>query len=495
MKWARATFAVLITFVSGCAVGPDFKQPDAPTGDRYTSALLTSKTASAPVHGGAAQHFVEGKDVPAQWWTLFGSPALDELIESALKQNPNLQAAEAALRVAQENVAAQRGSYFPSVDAHLMPTRQKVADILSSPLADGSTLYTLHTAQLNITYMPDVFGANRRQVESLISQADAQDFQRDAAYLTLISNIAAAAIQEASLRAQIKAARDIIALSEKQLALMKKHQQSGQIGVAEIASQEAALAQAQMVLPPLEKQLAQQRDLLAVLAGRFPSEDLVQKFELSTLTLPEELPLSLPSRLVEQRPDIRAAEAQWHAACAQIGVAKANRFPNLTLTASAGSTALDFSKLFTSGTGFWGIGADLMQPIFRGGTLMHQQRAAEAAYDQAASQYRATVLLAFQNVADTLHAIATDAEALRIAVAAERAAYKSLVTARRQWEINNISYTAVLFSEQTYQQAVIALVQAQANRFADAVALFQALGGGWLNRSETPGVGTRTDRL
>lgn len=479
---SHAATALLAAFTAGCAVGPDYQRPAAQPVDRYTTESLTAHTASAPIAGGIAQHFAEGHDVPAQWWMLFGSDALNRLVAAALQANPDLQAAEAALRATQENAASQRGAYLPSVDAQLMPTRQKIADPLASPAASGSNLYSLHTAQLNIAYVADVFGGTRRQVEASAAQVDVTRFQREAARRTLTSNLVAAAIQEASLRAQVKTMNDLVVLAKKQLDAVRKQHQAGQLGAADVAAQEAAAAQIEASLPTLEKQLAQQRDLLAVLAGRFPSEDIGQRFEFDALTLPEELPLSLPAHLIEQRPDIRAAEAQLHAASARIGVAKAARLPNITLSATLGSSALDTSTLFKSGTGFWSIGADLVQPIFQGGALMHQQRAAEAAYDQAAAQYRSTVLTAFQNVADTLHAIGADAKALQATLATERAVHKSLTIAQRQWELGLVAYPVVLQAQQAYQQAAIALIQARASRYADTVALFQALGGGWWNR-------------
>ncbi|MBV8123218.1 MAG: efflux transporter outer membrane subunit [Paucibacter sp.] len=478
---AQAAALMCAALMAGCAVGPDFVRPTAPTVESYTAEPVSVATASTPVAGGAPQRFVAGKDVPAQWWTLFGSDALNELVAAALQANPDMQAAEAALRAAQENAAAQRGAFFPSVDAHLIPTRQQVSDPLASPTASGTNLYTLHTAQLNISYVPDVFGGTRRQVEAAGAQAEVARFQREAARLTLTSNLVAAAIQEAALRAQLASMTELVSMARKQLDAVNKQHKAGQIGAADVAAQEAALAQVEAGLPPLEKQLAQQHDLLAVLAGRFPSEGIAQRFGFDSLSLAEELPLSLPARLVEQRPDIRAAEAQLQAASAQIGVAKAARLPNISLTASLGSSALTAGTLFNSGTAFWSVGADLVQPIFRGGTLMHQQRAAEAAYEQAAAQYRSTVLTAFQNVADTLHAIDADARALRAALAAERAAQRSLRIAERQHELGMVAYPAVLLAQQTYQQAAIALIQAQAARYADTVALFQALGGGWWN--------------
>ena len=478
--WILAVLAASLN--SGCAVGPDFRAPAAPTATRYTAQPQPEATTTAPTPGGHVQRLVEGQDLPARWWTVFGSEPLNRLVDAALQANPDLQAAQAALRAAQETVLAQKGAYWPSVDAHFTPTRQSVAEPIASPAHEDIRILSVHTAQLNIAYVPDVFGANRRQVESLEAQADAQRFQREAAYLTLTTNIVVAAIQEAALRAQIKATQEIIEAATRQLEMARRQQSLGQIAAADVAAQETALAQARASLPPLDKQLAQQRNLLAVLAGRLPSEGVAERFELDSLMLPEDLPLSLPSRLVEQRPDVRAAQAQWHAANANIGVAKAARLPNVTLSASTGSTALELSQLFKASTGFWSLGADLAQPLFNGGTLMHRQRAVEAASDQAAAQYRSTVLTAFQNVADTLHAIQADAQALAAASEAERAAQRSLRIAQRQLQVGAVGHPVVLAAQQAYSQTAIALAQARAARFADTAALFQALGGGWWNR-------------
>ena len=483
---SRAAAFSAVVLLAGCAVGPDFRRPGTPSVERYTPQSLPLHTASVEIKGGEAQRFVQGMDIPGQWWALFRSKPLDDLIEQALKANPDLEAAQASLRGAWENVYAQQGSFFPSVEASFNPTRQKTAATLSSPLASGSNIYSLHTAQVAVSYSPDIFGGNRRELESLKAQADWQRFQLEAAYLTLTSNVVAAAVQEAALRGQMAATNLIIETQSKSLELMQRQYALGQVATADVAAQEAALAQAQAMLPPLEKQLAQQRDLLSRLVGRFPSDALLEKFELSKLQLPLDLPVSLPSKLVAQRPDVRSAEELLHAASAEIGVNIANRLPNITLSANLGSSAAAIGQLFTSGSGFWGLGANLAQPIFQGGTLLHRQRAAEAAYDQAAAQYRGVVLTAFQNVADTLHAIQSDADALKSAVAAERAAAKSLDIVRHQLELGDIGYLALLNAEQTYQQTMINLVQALANRYSDAAALFQALGGGWWNRSDVP---------
>ena len=490
-----AVALITTVIVVGCAVGPDFRKPDGPPVSRYTAEPLPARTTSADIKGGAAQAFIEGMDIPAQWWTLFHSKALNDLIERAIRANPDLEAAQAALRVARENLYAQRGAFFPGVSGSFTPTRQNVGNTLSSTLASNDTIYSLHTAQVSVAYTVDVFGGLRRQVESVKAQADAQHFQLEAAYLTLTSNVVAAAVQEAGLRGQIAATKRIIEIQTRSLELLRQQYTLGQIAEMDVVAQEAALAQTQTTLPPLEKQLAQQRDLLARLAGGYPSEALAEQFELASLELPEELPLSLPSLLVAQRPDIRAAEELLHSASADIGVAVANRLPNITLAADTGSAATTFGDLFSSGTGFWALAGNLTQPIFQGGTLLHRQRAAEAAFKQASALYRAAVLAAFQNVADTLQAVRCDADGLKAAVAAEKAAARSLAIAHTQLELGDVSYLALLNAEQTYQQAVLTKVQNLANRYADTAALFQALGGGWWNRPDlADGAGYRLEK-
>lgn len=492
----RLIGSVLFLAMGGCAAGPNFQRPLVSAPQSYVPTPLPSGTASAPGIGGAAQRFVQGQEVQAQWWTVFGSPALNELVTAALQANPDLQAAEAALRAARSTVAAQRGAYWPGVDAGVNTNREKVAGPVSGPLDDGDVkLYTLHTAQLSIGYVPDVFGANRRQVEALSAEADVQRFQREAVYMTLVSNVVGAAIEEANLRGQIDATRDLIALSARLLDVTRRQYNAGQVGGVDVVAQEAALARVQVTLPPLEKQLAEQRNLLATLIGRLPGEGVPQRFELASLSLPEELPLSLPSRLVEQRPDIRAAEAQLHVASALVGVAAAARLPSFTLTASLGRSSLDFSQMLRNGGAFWTVGADLFQPVFRGRMLRLRQRAAEAAFDQAAAQYRSTVLTAFQNTADALQAIVSDAETLRAASAAEAAARRSLTMTQRSRELGAASQVELIVAQQNYQEAATALVQAQANRFTSTVALFHALGGGWWHsRSETDAVPTAGDQ-
>jgi len=483
---APASLALLL---GGCVVGPDFKKPAAPDVPRYTAAPLPPATVATPgVPGGEAQRFQSGADIPADWWTLFHSRALDALVRQALANNPNLKAAQAALLAAHENMRAQHGAFLPQVSAGVGITRQKDPSGALAPVpSNNAFLYTLVTPQLSVSYVPDVFGLNRRTAEAAAAQEEATRFEMIATDIALSANVVAGAIQLASLEDQIEATRALIDIDKKMLAITGYQKKKGYVGGLDVAAQQAQLAQLEASLPPLLKQLDQQHNALAVLTGRFPGEAPVEKFDLAGLTLPQDLPVSLPSALVAQRPDVLQAEANMHAASAQVGVATANRLPNITLSANAGSTALAIGQVFGPGTGFWNLGAALLAPIFDGGTLKHQQRAARAAYTQAAEQYRATVLTAFQEVADALTALDQDARTLKATAAAADAARRTLDLSRLQYKDGYAGYLAVLSAEQGYQQARLALVQAEASRFADTAALFQALGGGWWRRTDLEG--------
>ena len=482
-NWNHAV--IFVAALAGCAVGPDFKRPTVSAVGNFTDHSLTETVTSTNIVGGEAQHFVEASDIAGDWWTLFHSQPLNELIELALTNNPDLKAAQAALSVARENILAQRGVYYPSVTGSLSASRQKDPSATLAPVPSSNAYqYNLFTPQVSVSYSPDVFGLNRRTVESVKAQEQNVRFQMIAAYTTLTANVVVTAIQAAAVQAQIDATRQLVDLNSNMVEILRYQYTKGYAGRLDVVAQESQLAQVNATLPPLIKQSAQLRDLLAVLAGRFPNQTAAEKFELSSLQLPVEIPVSLPSQLVAQRPDVLQAEANLHAASAQIGIAIANRLPNITLTADAGSTALSFNKLFSSGTGFWGLGAAATAPLFQGGTLLHQERAAKAAYTQAAEQYRSTVLTAFQNVADTLAALEQDAEGLKAAATAADDAKETLDLSQRQWKDGYISYLALLSAEQAYQQARINLVQAQANRYADTAALFQALGGGWWHRAD-----------
>ncbi len=483
-RCVRLCVASTVLLMAGCAVGPDFKKPAVPPVSSYTSTPLSTTAATPDVVGGEAQRFVNGGDISSDWWTLFHSPALNALIDESLKNNADLKAAQAALLVAHENVLAQRGAYYPNLAANFSATRQSQSGTLSPTPNNNAFLYNLFTPQLSVSYVPDVFGLNRRTMESVKAQEESVRFQMIATHITLSTNVVAAAVQEASLQAQIDATRQLVDINTNMVQILQHQLDKGYASGLDLAAQKTQLAQTLATLPPLRKQLAQQRDALAVLVGRFPNDAPSENFDLAQLQLPQDLPVSLPSALVAQHPDVRQAQANMHAASAQIGIATANRLPNIVLSANAGSTALAMSQVFHSGTGFWGIGADITAPLFQGGTLLHQERAAKAAYVEAAQQYRSTVLTAFQNVADTLTALDQDAEALRAAAAACDAAKITLDLSERQWKGGYASYLSLLSARQAYQQARINLIVAQANRFADTAVLFQALGGGWWHRAE-----------
>ena len=481
---ATACAAALVSLLAACAVGPDFQKPAPPDVASYTADPVPAATAGADTEGGGVQHFRNGGAISADWWTLFHSKPLNDLVVQALANNSDLKAAQAALSVARENALAQRGAYYPNLSAGFTASRQQQPGTLAPVPNNNAFQYDLFTPEVTVSYAPDVFGLNRRTVESLEAQRQAVHFQMIATYTTLTSNVVVTAIQQASVETQIDATRQIIASDTEALQILAYQAKKGYANGVDLAAQKTQLAEASATLPPLVKQLAQLHDLLAVLAGRFPGQAPPQTLALADLQLPRDLPLSLPSAVVEQRPDVLQAEANLHAASAQIGIAVANRLPNIQLSANAGSTALAIGQLFTPGTGFWTLAASLTAPIFDGGTLMHQERATRAAYEEAAQQYRGTVLGAFQNVADTLTALEQDAEALKAASAAADAAKTTLDIAQRQVRDGYAGYLTLLNAEQAYQQARINLVQAEASRYADTAALFQALGGGWWNRAE-----------
>ena len=478
--------------LAGCTLGPNFLQPEPPKAETYLPEAQGDFVAGG-IPGATAQSVVRSLDIPGRWWGVFQSAPLNRLIEEALGANPDIQVAVASLKAARENARVQRAGLFPTLQGSFGASQNQVPSSLSSPTADQSTNFSLFTAGLTVTYVLDLWGANRRQLESLDAVAEAQCFQLEGAYLSLAANVVAAAIQEASLRAQVEAAQRIIAAQRETLGILQRQTGLGAIPGGDVATQQAALAQVEATLPPLQKALALQRNLLATLTGRFPSDAPSERFELDQLTLPQELPLSLPAKLVEQRPDVRAAEANLHAATALVGVARANQFPQLTLNAGINTQALTSGMLFGPGLTGSVVGASFLQTILDGGALAAKKRAAQAGLEQADAQYRSTVLTAFRGVADALRALEYDALALKATVEAERAAATSLGIARRRLDLGDTTYVTVLNAELLFRQATLTRVQAQAARLTDTAALYQALGGGWWNR-ETAGPETEADK-
>lgn len=468
--------------LSACMVGPDFHSPAAPATHKYTSRSLPTKTVSTPLAGkaGKTQHFNEGQDIPAEWWTLYHSKELNQLIETGLRNSPNLTAAKATLRQAQENLRAQWGSLLlPSVNLPLGYERTRFsAQQFGSPV---SNLFNLYTAQVVVAYNLDVFGGARRQVEAYRAQADYEGYELMAAQLTLTSNIVTTAVTAAAQKEQIRATHHLIASAQKQLHLINQQFLLGGASKENVFAQETLLQQTIATLPPLEKSLAQSQHALSVLIGCLPSETQLPEIQLSDLTLPTQLPISLPSNLIKQRPDIQASEALLHQASAQVGVSTAKLFPQFPISANYGYTSDKLNDLFTAFRNTWTYGIAPVQVLFQGGALFAQRRAAIAAMDTAFAQYRQTVLLAFQNVADALRAIEADAKELKAQKQAETASLNSLNLSRKQFKLGAISYISLLNAEQQYQQILINRIQAEAARYNDTAALFQALGGGWWN--------------
>ncbi len=473
----------LAAILGGCMVGPDFHTPPAPASTRFTEAPVPGRTASADAPGGAAQTLVQGRDIPGDWWQVFHSPRITALVTEALKANPDVAAAQSTLLQARESARAEIGALMPQVSGSAQAQRARIS-LAGFGLGSGSASYTLYTPAVNVSYALDVFGGIRRQVEQLQAQAEFQQFQLEATYLTLAANVVVAAITEASLQAQIDSTQEIVKADNEALNLTRQRFQLGGVSQVDVLQQQSLVDAQVATLPGLRKQLQQTRNQLAVYLGGHPDQYNSPGLDLDTLALPGELPVSLPSKLVEQRPDIRAYAAMLHSATAAVGVATANMLPQLSLTGSYGLEASTIPNLFTPSGIIWSIAGTIAQPIFEGGTLTAQKRAAKAAMDVAAAQYSSTVNVAFQNVANALVAIERDAETLQAVLAAQKTAAASLALARSQYQAGAGTYLNVLTAEQSDFSSRLNLVAARAARFTDTVALFQALGGGWWNRTD-----------
>ena len=475
---AMATALTSALVVAGCAVGPNFREPAAPQVDRYTMTALPTSTASADTAGGDAQRFLEGKDVPQRWWTTFGNAELDRRVQQAFRHSPSIAVAQAALRQAEETAKASRGSLVPSLDANVGATRAKVS-AAQSGIGRALGPYTVYNAGVSVGYVFDIFGGVRRGIEAQQAQADVNRAQLDATYLTLAANVITASLQEASLREQVKATHGIVDSLKPELDIAHKQQTIGAKSLSDTLAVRSQLAATEATLPPLEKQLSATQNQLATYLGVTPAQLQLQPVTLADVTLPTDIPVSLPSTVVAQRPDIRAASAQLHAATAAVGVATADMLPRLTLNGSLTSQSLTESGLFAAGTGGWSLGLGLLQPLFHGGQLLHQKRAAEAGMDAALADWQQAVLVAFQNVADSLQALDYDAQSLRSQSVSERDAGKLLSLTRTQYRVGAVDYLTLLSAERQYQQARIAEIAARASRLADTAALYAALGGGW----------------
>lgn len=468
--------------LAGCAVGPDYRRPDAPAVDRYTAQPLPAATASAPTPDGDAQRFLQGGDVPQMWWTSFGNAELSRRVQTALAHSPSIASAQAVLRQAQENARAARGGLLPSADLGAGASRQTESAIQSG-VPGGRGPFSVYNTSVSVGYVFDLFGGVRRGIEAQAALADAQRAQLDATYLTLAANVVTASLQEASLREQLHATEQIVDMQRRSLGIAQQQQRIGARSLSDTLAVRSQLALTEATLPSLGAQLAATRNQLATYLGVTPARLQLQPVTLDAINLPQDLPVSLPSALVAQRPDIRAASAQLHAASAQVGVATAAMLPQISLSGSLGSSAPQAGDLFSAGTSAWSLGLGLTQPLFHGGTLLHRKRAAQAGLDKAMADWQQTVLTAFQNVADALQALQFDAQGLAAQANADSAASQQLKLTRQQYQLGATGYLNLLDAERSYQQARIGLIRARAARLSDTAALYAALGGGW--RSDT----------
>jgi len=472
-----AHLAVIVVMFGGCAVGPNFVRPAPPDTDRYTRELQSEATVSA---NGQAQHFKPSDTLIADWWKLFESAELNATVNKAIANNPTLQASEASLASSQDNMRAGYGVFFPQIQAGVGASRQRSSSLQQGSQTSGR-IFNLVTLSSTISYAIDVFGGARRSVESLRAQADYQRYENVAAYLILSSNVVNTSIARAAYYEEICTTKQLIKLEKQQLRLTQAQVRAGTSPYVNVLSIESLIAANQALLAPLEQNLSQAEHLLATLEGEFPSKADLLEINLNKFSLPIDLPVSLPSDLVNQRPDILAAEAQMHVASAKIGVATALMFPSFSLNGTFGTSGTNFGNLTASSGKFWSIGPVATIPLFQGTTLWFGRKAAIDAYQQSRANYRQTVLSAFEQVADSLKALEHDAEALQAQVEAKHAAGEALKLLQANYHAGLVDYLAVLTADVQYHETSIAYLQTVAQRYQDTVALFVALGGGWWN--------------
>ncbi len=491
MKYLRSSIlpavglTLCIAVGGGCAVGPDFIPPAPPPTDRYTSEAQPADPVPAD---GQVQHFSPGTVLPADWWRLFKSAQLDAVVGKAVADNPTLQASEATLRESQDSLRAGDGVFYPQIQGGASAFRERTAASQNGAGTPGR-IFNLITLSGTISYAIDVFGGERRAVESLQAQADYAGYESLAAYLALTTNVVNTSIARAAYAAEIRATKELIELQNQQLLLTEAQVRAGTAPYANVLSLRSLLAANQAALAPLEQNVSQAEHLLATLEGALPSQVTLPDIDLAALTLPVDLPVSLPSDLVKQRPDILAAQAQMHEASAKIGVATAAMFPSFSLTGAYGAAGPNLSALSAASGQFWSIGPSATVPLFQGGSLWYGRSAAIDAYQQSQAIYRQTVLGAFAQVADSLKALEHDAEALQAQTEARNAAGDALNLLQANYRAGLVDYLEVFTADVQFHQATIAYLQAVALRYQDTVALFAALGGGWWNEPAATGQG------
>ncbi len=468
---------------AGCAtVGPNFEEPQSPSPTRYASPGERSLSGADAVSKGSEQTQVIGGRVRGDWWTLFRSSDLDQLVAQAIAGSPTLESAGARLRASEEEVRASTGALYPQVSVGAGFAREKesaAAFGLKPNVAPLPPNFNLLQVGPTVSYDLDLFGGTRRRIEQKVALADLRSDELDAAYITLTGNTVSQAIQLASVRAQLKAANGILEIDRQTLELVRKERDVGTAPDSDVVVAETQLATDKTLLPVLEQQLSVAKHALAVLAGLAPGDWSPPDFNLETLTLPGELPVSLPSELVHQRPDIRAAEAQLHAASAQIGIATAQLYPTITLSAGITAYSLNGSSLFNPSNLLWSTAAGLVQPVFDGGARRAERRAALADFKAAAADYRQTVLQAFGQVGDVLEALTHDADLLAAQQDALESAAKSVRLQRDNYTKGGAGILNLLDAQRQYQQASLGYARVQAQRYQDSVQLLVAMGGGW----------------
>ena len=478
----------MLTTLSGCTVGPDFHAPEAPADTSYTSQALPGQTVSAPVAHGQAQSFDSTQTVRPDWWTQFQSAKLDQLIDQALKDSPTIIAAQATLRQAQLSWQAQSGSsQIPRVDLSLGAQRE-LFNTAAFGQPGNSPLFNLYNANVQVSYLFDLFGGNRRALEALAAQAEYQQHELDAARLTLAGNVATAAITQAALNAQLIALSQLIAQQEEQLNITRRREAIGAVGQNDVLALQTQLAQTRAQIPPLMNRISQTNHLLAALLGKTPAGFDVPHFNLDDFTLPASVPVVVPSTLLQSRPDIAASQALLHAATAQYGNAISTALPQINLSAGLSQESLTTGTLFNPASAAWSLAGSLTQPLFNGG-LHAAINAVHANLDAANANYRETVVQAFRNVADALRALDNDAKLVSDQYVADQSAQQSWQLARQQYQLGSIPWLQVLISGQQADQTRISLIQAQAQRLTDTAALFQAMGGASTADANQPPVG------
>ncbi|WP_248795484.1 efflux transporter outer membrane subunit [Pseudomonas sp. MWU13-2105] len=467
----------LLALVSACTVGPDFLRPAAPSQQGYLHEPVTATVAAQ----GQAQRFLPGAEVTPGWWRLFQSASLDAVVRQAIANNMTLQAAEASLRQSQDTLMAGYGVFYPHLDVHAGASRERSAPIQQGQATAGSVFNVL-TLSGTISYTLDIFGGERRTVEGLQAQVDHQTWLTQAAYLTLTANVVNTAIARAAYAAQLQATEQLIELQRQQLQTTQAQVRSGTTAYSAILSLQSLIASNEALLPALKQKISQAEHLLATLEGVVPAEVKLPDLQLAGLSLPRDLPVSLPSVLVRQRPDILSAEAQLHQASAAIGVATAAMLPSFSLTGTYGSAGSSAGSLFAGAGRFWSVGPSVDIPLFQGGSLWFGRKAAIDAYQQAAANYRQVVLESFAQVADALKALEFDAQALQKQAEAQVAAQEALRLLQANYRSGLVTYLELLAADVQLHQVNIAYLQALAQRHQDTVGLFVALGGGWWNR-------------